>query len=143
MEVSVPVQKREDTKEGMFSQRDCTISSLIVDQFQKVQTMKINIHHPIRELKVIAINQIDIQLGGRLQFFQENWKKLTSDKKKILESINSYTIEFTEKPIQARYMTPRFSNQEQKCIDQEISEMIKKKGAIEEVKSQNEPNPSS
>lgn len=80
----------------------------------------------------VIIEEVKVNIvAGRLGFFLERWKEITSDRY-ILECVNGYKIQFTEIPYQA--ITPKektFSPEEMEKMQIQINELIIK-GAIKE-----------
>jgi hypothetical protein len=74
------------------------------------------------------------QVGGRLVFFQKNWKKLTNDPW-ILDTIKGIKIEVTSPPQQVREpFWPIFSVRESTLLAHEVQELLNK-GAVERTGS--------
>ena len=91
-----------------------------------------NAHHSLRKLYCPGLEESPP--GGKIQFFLENWRKLTSDPI-ILGIVQGWDIPFLSTPHQTR--TPReiqFSRQERDSISEEIKKMLAKK-AIRKVQA--------
>ena len=74
-------------------------------------------------------------MAGRLNFYSENWEKLTQDVN-ILSIVHSFKIPFSQSPFQ--YGPPhlaRVNHKESLQINSEIKKMLRK-GAIQQVKSE-------
>ena len=93
-----------------------------------------NVHPSL--LGLFPTNYADIAKGkpiaGRLRFFHQNWRILTSDPE-ILEIVTGWEIPLTGRPHQVREPHQiQMSELEQNVVDQEIVSMIQK-GVIQEV----------
>ena len=77
-------------------------------------------------------------VAGRLNHFQENWKKLTSDPQ-TLELVEGYQILFSSQPKQTKSSNPvHLTKKEESQVELEIQAMLRK-GAFRMVgKSQNQ-----
>ena len=84
-----------------------------------------NVHPLIKRL--FSTNKVPkVPIVGRLKHFSKAWKKLTRDQS-ILNLMDGYSILFQRKPFQSK--TPfqlATSREQQKLIDKEVKEMLKK-----------------
>ena len=76
-------------------------------------------------------------IGGRIKYFVDYWKKLTSDKE-ILANVTGLRIRFDEvvSPYYRRCL--KFSDSEKDTVRQEISKLVKKKVIVPSVHEQGE-----
>jgi len=79
----------------------------------------------------------DAHIGGRLQYFVENWKKITSDKS-ILEAITGLCIKFDDNVSLYHCRPLRFSDNEKMIVKAEIEKLIGKKVITESVHQEGE-----
>ena len=80
----------------------------------------------------VAQEEVDRPVGGRLQFFQKNWEKISQDEW-ILETMSGCRVEFMSPPHQGR--EPAFIQQDEeksRALDAELEKLIAKE-AIEPV----------
>ena len=88
------------------------------------------IHDAVKSLRLI-LSKTNYPVGGRLQYFLNNWQLLTQDIF-ILQIIQGQWIPFLETPVQTGFRSPKPSRKNASLIDHEVQEMIKKM-AIKEV----------
>ena len=101
------------------------------------------IHDAVKSLRLIP-SKTNYSLGGRLQYFLNNWQLLTQDVF-ILQIVQGLEIPFLETPVQACFRSPKPSRKNASLIDHEVQEMIKKngrQGSCSLFRSISEPCPS-
>ncbi len=80
---------------------------------------------------VPQLNKITVtanQLAGRLRYFIENWRKITSDKQ-VLETVEGYRIPLKSKPIQWRKRATKSSSIEQETLLSQVILDLASKGS--------------
>ena len=96
-------------------------------QLEKMRLEHCNLHTAIQSLNFTSIDQVHIPLGGRLEFFVQNWSKITSDQN-ILNHVMGYKIDFTGPPSQAKEpIGINLSVKEKETLGVEIKEMTEKR----------------
>ena len=77
------------------------------------------------------INPPTNQVAGRLQYFVDNWKIITSDKT-ILETVQGYRVPFISRPFQWRRRITKPKSSEKNLFLEAIEDLLAK-GAIKET----------
>ena len=98
--------------------------------------------HQVMKNLISPLNLSEFHAAGRLHFFLQNWKKLTSDPF-ILNRAQGFQIPFLSEQSQIASPHAIPVNSEQTIlVDQEIQEMLKKGAAIKPALSSQEQFPS-
>lgn len=127
----------EDSTEGQYFVEANFTNYLDCQKQEELQftlaSLKPNVMNLIQEknLRVFHWHNL-LPIATRLQFFLENWQKITGDSF-ILQIIKGYSLELESQPIQTILPPkPVFSKQEQKALDEEVNQLLQKQ-AVEMV----------
>ncbi|MEW8547757.1 MAG: hypothetical protein AB2693_29975 [Candidatus Thiodiazotropha sp.] len=127
---SPSLSERRENSISLFSVSPVTVGEIAVSVHPGRDLSENLVHDAVKNLGLTPSN-IDYPVGGRLQYFLSNWKRLTQDSF-ILQLVQGLEIPFLETPTQTSFH-PQMPNQaEAALIDHEVQEMIAKK-AIKEV----------
>ena len=88
--------------------------------------------------QMISLNEDQVSHVGKISFCLNTWQKYTDDPC-ILQTVAGYCIEFEKKPFQANIPNEiKLSEEQKKCVDIEIQELLKKGAIVQSEWEQNQ-----